>query len=41
MLEINTQPGMTVTSLVPEQAAYCGIEMPALIDDLLKVAQCD
>ncbi len=25
MLEVNTQPGMTPTSLVPEQAAYVGI----------------
>jgi len=41
MLEINTQPGMTETSLVPEQAAYCGIEMPELIDHLLEAAQCD
>ncbi|XDZ66274.1 D-alanine--D-alanine ligase [Alphaproteobacteria bacterium LSUCC0684] len=41
MLEINTQPGMTETSLVPEQAAHCGIEMPALIDHLLKAARCD
>lgn len=36
-LEINTQPGMTSTSLVPELAAYRGIDYPALtamlIDD--------
>lgn len=25
MLEVNTQPGMTPTSLAPEQAAHCGI----------------
>lgn len=30
LLEVNTQPGMTPTSLVPEQAAYCGIDFPAL-----------
>ncbi|MXP62724.1 D-alanine--D-alanine ligase [Roseomonas sp. M0104] len=30
LLEVNTQPGMTPTSLVPEQAAYCGIPFPAL-----------
>lgn len=29
-LEINTQPGMTGTSLTPEQAAYCGISFPEL-----------
>ena len=30
MLEVNTQPGMTPTSLAPEQAAHCGIEFDAL-----------
>jgi len=30
MLEVNTQPGMTPTSLVPEQAAYHGIGFGAL-----------
>ncbi|MSP43902.1 MAG: D-alanine--D-alanine ligase [Alphaproteobacteria bacterium] len=30
LLEINTQPGMTPTSLVPEQAAYNGISFGAL-----------
>lgn len=30
LLEVNTQPGMTATSLVPEQAAYCGIAFPDL-----------
>lgn len=29
-LEINTQPGMTPLSLVPEQAAYIGIDFPSL-----------
>ena len=29
-LEVNTQPGMTRTSLVPEQAAHVGIPFPAL-----------
>ena len=41
MLEINTQPGMTETSLVPEQAAYKGIPMPALVASLLEAARCD
>ncbi|MEP4052363.1 MAG: D-alanine--D-alanine ligase [Litorimonas sp.] len=30
MLEVNTQPGMTPTSLVPEQAAYVGIDFAQL-----------
>jgi D-alanine-D-alanine ligase len=30
LLEVNTQPGMTRTSLVPEQAAHVGIPFPAL-----------
>ncbi|MCK8783102.1 D-alanine--D-alanine ligase [Roseomonas sp. NAR14] len=30
LLEVNTQPGMTRTSLVPEQAAHLGIGFPAL-----------
>ncbi len=41
MLEINTQPGMTATSLVPEQAAYLGIAMSALVDQILEAARCD
>ena len=38
MLELNTQPGMTNTSLSPEQAAYCGINMNDMIKILLKEA---
>ena len=30
MLELNTQPGMTPTSLAPEQAAYAGIDFEQL-----------
>lgn len=30
MLELNTQPGMTPTSLVPEQAAYVGMDFDQL-----------
>ncbi len=41
MLEMNTQPGMTATSLTPEQAAYCGISGEALVNHLLEIAQCD
>ena len=40
MLEINTQPGMTETSLVPEQAKFCGIAMPELVDLLVKESGC-
>jgi len=31
LLEVNTQPGMTPTSLAPEQAAYMGIGFDDLI----------
>ncbi|HEV7157740.1 MAG TPA: D-alanine--D-alanine ligase [Caulobacteraceae bacterium] len=31
LLEVNTQPGMTPTSLVPEQAAHMGIGFDALV----------
>jgi D-alanine-D-alanine ligase len=30
LLEVNTQPGLTPTSLLPEQAAHCGMSFPAL-----------
>ncbi len=40
-LEINTQPGMTPTSLVPEQAAHVGISFPDLCDWIVKDASCD
>jgi len=35
LLEINTQPGMTPLSLVPEQAAARGISYPALVGGLI------
>ena len=38
MLELNTQPGMTHTSLSPEQAAYCGFNMKDVIQILIKEA---
>ena len=38
ILEINTQPGMTNLSLVPEIANYCGINFTDLIDLILKDA---
>lgn len=41
LLETNTQPGMTPTSLSPEQAAHVGISFPELCDWLVKDASCD
>ena len=41
MLEVNTQPGMTRLSLVPEQAAHTGIAFTELVDWLVETAQCD
>ncbi|MCV6596034.1 MAG: D-alanine--D-alanine ligase [Mangrovicoccus sp.] len=40
LLETNTQPGMTPTSLVPEQAAYCGISFPELCRWIVEDASC-
>ena len=41
LLEINTQPGMTPTSLVPEQAQICGIKFDDLCHWLVEGASCD
>lgn len=41
ILEINTQPGMTPTSLVPEQAAAAGISFPKLVAWMVEEARCD
>jgi D-alanine-D-alanine ligase len=41
LLETNTQPGMTPTSLAPEQAATCGMSFPDLCDWLVKDASCN
>jgi D-alanine-D-alanine ligase len=41
LLETNTQPGMTPTSLAPEQAAHHGIRFPALCDWLVRDASCN
>lgn len=38
ILEVNTQPGMTPTSLLPEQAAFEGISYPALCDWIVQEA---
>jgi D-alanine-D-alanine ligase len=40
LLETNTQPGMTPTSLSPEQAQVCGIEFPDLCAWMVEDASC-
>ena len=41
MLEVNTQPGMTPLSLVPEQARVAGIDFGALVSWMVEDARCD
>ena len=40
ILETNTQPGMTPTSLVPEQAAFAGIAFEDLVSWMIEDASC-
>lgn len=40
LLEVNNQPGMTPTSLVPEQAAFVGIDYDALVLWMVEDASC-
>jgi D-alanine-D-alanine ligase len=40
LLEVNTQPGLTPTSLLPEQAAHLGIDFPALCAWMVEQAAC-
>ncbi len=40
ILEVNTQPGLTPTSLVPEQAAYAGISFEELVLWMIENAEC-
>ncbi|HEX8901617.1 D-alanine--D-alanine ligase [Vitreimonas sp.] len=40
LLEVNTQPGMTPTSLVPEQAAYVGMSYDDIVAWILGDASC-
>jgi len=40
LLEVNTQPGLTPTSLLPEQAAFCGVDFTALCAWMVEAAQC-
>jgi D-alanine-D-alanine ligase len=41
LLETNTQPGMTPTSLVPEQAAHVGMSYAKLCRWIVEDASCD
>nr|WP_255353399.1 MULTISPECIES: D-alanine--D-alanine ligase [Actibacterium] len=41
LLETNTQPGMTPTSLSPEQAAHCGMSFGALCRWMVEDASCN
>ena len=41
LLETNTQPGMTPTSLSPEQAAHCGISFVELTRWMVEDASCN
>ncbi len=41
LLETNTQPGMTPTSLSPEQAAHAGYGFPEFCDWIVKDASCN
>ena len=40
ILEINTQPGMTPLSLVPEQARHCGMTFEKLVSWMVEDASC-
>jgi D-alanine-D-alanine ligase len=41
VLEVNTQPGMTETSLVPEIAAYAGFSFGELVQWMVEDASCN
>ena len=41
ILEINTIPGMTATSLLPQAAAAIGIDFPTLLGHMLASAHCN
>jgi D-alanine-D-alanine ligase len=40
-LEVNTQPGMTETSLVPDMAAYAGVSFGELVEWMVEDASCN
>ena len=39
MLEVNTAPGMTATSLVPKAAAAVGVSMPEFVKIIMQMAK--
>lgn len=41
ILELNNQPGMTPTSLTPEQAAHAGMDFPEFCKWIVEDASCD
>ncbi len=41
LLEVNTQPGMTPLSLVPEQARHCGMDYADLVEAIIDEALAD
>lgn len=41
LLEVNTQPGMTPLSLVPEQAGHAGLEYPDLVETIISEAMAE
>jgi D-alanine-D-alanine ligase len=41
LLEVNTQPGMTPLSLVPEQAKACGMDYAELVEAIIAEALAD
>ena len=40
LLEVNTIPGMTATSLLPKIAAHAGLDFGALLEEMLGAARC-
>ena len=41
ILEVNTAPGMTATSLVPKAANAIGVSMPDFVKNIMQMASCD
>ena len=41
ILEVNTAPGMTATSLVPKAANAIGVSMSKFVSSIMKMASCD
>ena len=41
LLEVNTLPGMTPTSLLPKIAAQRGLDFPTLVERILALATCE